>query len=310
MSNILITGGAGFIGSHLCTELLNENHNITVYDNLMKSKSYEIKDNIKFIQADILDTEELDKAMKDIDYVFHMAAVSINYSIAHPKESLDINLIGSDNVFRLALKNKVKRVIFSSSASVYGNPKRLPMKETDRLNPVTPYCIAKQASEVLLKFYGTQGLRYNILRYFNVYGLGQKVNAYYTAVIILFIKRILSKQPPIIQGDGKQSMDFINVRDVVKANILAMKTDIIDETFNIGSGRTTSITKLAHMLVKIMRTPVEPVFEIRDVIVKQRRADIKKAKKLLRFKPIITLRNGLTELVADISLNPTKYEDD
>ncbi|MBN2421477.1 SDR family NAD(P)-dependent oxidoreductase [Candidatus Woesearchaeota archaeon] len=312
MSKILITGGAGFIGSHLVRELAKEGHDIVVLDNLFRSKIDSIKElidagEVKFIEEDIRNEEAVDKAMDGVDYVFHMAAVCINYSIKNPKESTEINLNGSDNVFRCALKHNVKRVIFSSSASVYGDPKVLPMKEDGPISPVTPYCIAKLAGEHLLKFYGRSGLKYNILRYFNVYGLGQTADAYYTSVIINFIKKILKKEAPIIDGEGKQSMDFVNVKDVVQANILAMKTDIDGETFNVGTGISTTIADLAAVLIKSLGVNVTPQFNKREVIVHERRADISKIQNELGFKVTVKADDGLSEVAKDIAQNPEKY---
>ncbi|HIH39489.1 TPA: SDR family NAD(P)-dependent oxidoreductase [Candidatus Woesearchaeota archaeon] len=311
MSNVLITGGSGFIGSHLTRELVKMGNNVTVFDNLFRSDNNSLKDlieskKIKFIKGDVRDEQAVDSAVKGMDYVFHLAAVCINYSVKFPKESLEINLMGSENVFRAALKRKVKRIIFSSSASVYGDPKVLPMKEDSELKPVTPYCLAKLASEHLLKFYGRSGLNYNILRYFNVYGVGQKADAYYTSVISLFIKRILSSQAPVIDGEGKQSMDFVNVKDIVQANVLAMNSETESEIYNVGTGISTTIADLADILIKSLKVDVKPEFNKRDVIVSERRADISKIQKI-GFKVTVSASDGLSEVAKDIAENLEKY---
>lgn len=312
MSRILVTGGTGFIGSLLARELVKEGHKVVILDNLFRSTTESIKDLIssgksEFINADVRDEAAVDKAMNGIDYVFHLAAVCINYSMKFPKESMEINLIGSDNVFKAALKHNVKRIIFSSSASVYGDPKILPMPENSELNPVTPYCLAKLASENLLKFYARSGLKYNILRYFNVYGIGQKPDAYYTSVISLFIKRILNNERPVIAGDGKQSMDFVNVNDVVQANMLAMKSNVENEIFNVGTGVSTTIKDLAEILIKSLNADVTPEFDGRKVIVNERRADISKIQKMLWFKVGIIAKDGLALVAKDIAEHPERY---
>lgn len=312
MSNILVTGGTGFIGSHLVKELVKQGHQIIIIDNLFRSTTQPLQhlidsNQLKFIEGDIRNEALVDQAMDGVDYVFHLAAVCINYSSQYPKESLDINLIGSDNIFRSALKHQVKRVIFSSSASVYGDPETLPMKEDGPLNPVTPYCAAKLACEHLLNFYSKSGLKFNALRYFNVYGLGQTADAYYTSVIIAFIKKILNNEAPIIAGDGKQSMDFINVKDVVQANLLAMNSEVENEIFNVGTNTSTTIAELANILIKSLNKDVQPQFDGRSVIVKQRRADITKIKNLLNFEITINADEGLTEVAKDIAQHPEKY---
>jgi len=308
---ILITGGTGFIGSHLVRELVKQGYNVKVLDNLFRSNTEAIKDliesgKVEFIEGDVRDETVVDKAVEGCSYVFHEAAVCINYSQKYPKESLEINLIGSDNVFRAALKHKVKRVVFASSASVYGDPKVLPMKEDVELNPITPYCRAKLGCEQLLKFYSRQGLEYNALRYFNVYGVGQSADAYYTSVIIAFIKRILKGEAPVIQGNGEQSMDFVNVKDIVQANLLVMKSEVKNEVFNVGSSESTTIKQLAEILIKSLGKDLTPQFDNRPTLVKQRRADINKIQKL-GYKVTVKVNEGLSEAAKDIAKNPEKY---
>src|SRR3989344_2654959 len=200
ITKVLVIGGAGFIGSQIVDELIKRGYAVRVLDNLERGKydrlsAYVKESKIEFIKGDIRKKEDVDKSMLNIDYVFHEAADCINRSVRFPKESIDVNIKGSINVFESAVAHKVKKIIFASSASVYGDPKKLPMNEDDELNPITPYCISKLACERLLMFYSNHGLKYNILRYFNVYGPRQNTDAYYTSVIALFTKRILSKQP-------------------------------------------------------------------------------------------------------------------
>lgn len=297
MPKILVTGGAGFIGSHLVRELVKRKHKVRVLDNLMTGDVSNISDlDVEFVEGDVRNMKDVDRAMKNVDYVFHLAAVCINYSIRHPRKSIDINLVGSNNVFLSALRNKVKRLIFASSASVYGDPKKLPMKEDDRLNPITPYCISKVDSERLLRFYSSYGLKYNILRYFNVYGPGQRVDAYYTSVIMLFAKRLINNKSPIIRGDGSQTMDFVHVKDVVQANILAMKSKQHNDVFNVGTGIQTTIKELANIIVNALNSKVKPQCDGKKTLVQRRQADISKIKKI-GYKVAVKPEQGIKEIV-------------
>jgi UDP-glucose 4-epimerase len=309
---ILITGGAGFIGSHLVEKLVSKNYHVKVIDILSRGTLEYIRplieqEKVEFIDGDIRYRDAVDKAMKDVDYVYHEAATNINRSQAYPEESFDVNFRGSQVVFKSALDHNVKKVLFASSASVYGQPKILPMSENHDLNPITPYCVSKLASEYLLKFYTRYDLKYIIFRYFNVYGLRQHTDAYYTSVIIKFIKRLLRGDPPILTGDGEQSMDFVNVKDVIRANIMGMESDIENEIFNVGTGKATSIKELAYLLIKLVGKDIEPTFIPRDVLVTERRADVEKAEKLLGFKAKCDLMTGLSELVEDIKNHPEMY---
>jgi len=309
---VLVTGGAGFIGSHLVEELVARGYNVRVLDVLSRGNLDYIQpliDNgkVEFIDGDIRYNDVVAKSMKDVDYVFHEAATNINRSQAYPEESFDVNFRGSHVVFKSALDHNVKKVMFASSASVYGQPKTLPISENHELNPITPYCVSKLASEHLLKFFARSGLKFVTFRYFNVYGLRQHTDAYYTSVIILFLKSLLNDKPPLVMGNGEQSMDFVNVKDVVRANIMGMESDVENEILNIGSGKSTTIKNLAYMLTDIMGKDVKPKFKPRDVIVTERRADIRKAKDLLGFEPEIGLRAGMREVAEDIKKHPERY---
>jgi UDP-glucose 4-epimerase len=309
---VLVTGGAGFIGSHLVEELVARGYKVRVLDVLSRGNLEYIqplidKGKVEFIDGDIRYNDVVAKSMKDVDYVFHEAATNINRSQAYPEESFDVNFRGSHVVFKSALDHNVKKVMFASSASVYGQPKTLPISENHELNPITPYCVSKLASEHLLKFFVRSGLKFLTFRYFNVYGLRQHTDAYYTSVIILFLKRLLNDKPPLVIGNGEQSMDFINVKDVVRANIMGMESDVENEILNIGSGKSTTIRNLAYMLTDIMGKDVKPKFKPRDVIVTERRADIRKAKDLLGFEPEIGLREGMREVAEDIKKHPERY---
>ena len=224
--------------------------------------------------------------------------MSINKSQADPYESMDINMIGNHNVFAAAADHGVDRLVYASSASVYGDPERLPMHEDDKLLPLTPYCIAKRAGEDLLGYYERRaGLSWIALRFFNVYGPGQKTTAYYTSVINHFVNRLKNGEPPVIDGKGEQSMDFIHVHDIARSVVLALESEQSNVPVNIGTGIDTSIADLARILIDAVGADVEPQFNPRDVLVSRRAADITRAKEVLGFEPTIDVRTGMTELI-------------
>jgi len=312
MTLALITGGAGFIGSHLAEELVRMGIKVRVFDNLMKGKLKSIQPLIKdgrieFYEGDIRSADAVNNAMKGVDYVFHMAGVHINQSLRSMDECIDINIKGSHNVFRAALENNVKRVIFSSSSSAYGDPEKLPMAETDHPKPAEPYGAAKLMCEQMLHALAKKGLKYNALRYFNVYGSRQAAHAYYTTVITHFINRILKKEAPVIDGKGTQSMDFTHVSDVVKANILAMESDAVNEVFNVGTGVSTTVAQLADILIEAIGADVKPIFKDREVVVTRRQADMAKAEKLLGFRAEVDVKTGLTQVAREIAEHPEEY---
>lgn len=246
--------------------------------------------------------------LKGARYVFHEAAVCINYSQQNPEESIETNVNGSFNVFKAAAETGVEKLVFASSASVYGNPLYLPMDENHPLNPITPYCVSKIAGEYFLRIFGPKGLKYNILRYFNVYGPRQSVDAFYTSVIINFMKEVQENRAPMICGDGSQSMDFVNVHDLVEANILAAHSDVSGEVFNVGSGTSTTVKELAETIIKLFNKNLKPIYQKETkVIVRRRQAKISKIKRLLKFEPKVELGDGLREIAKDITAHPDYY---
>jgi UDP-glucose 4-epimerase len=301
---VFITGGAGFIGLHVIPLLLEKDYRIRIFDTMARGDRARVDElvatgEVELVEQDVRYGGAVHNAMRGCSHVIHFATVSINKSIADPYESIDINMVGNNNVFAAAADHGVKRLVFASSASVYGDPKKLPMHEGDELTPLTPYCISKRAGEDLLGFYQrTKGLSWNALRFFNVYGPGQKIEAYYTSVINTFIQRIRSGQAPIIDGKGDQSMDFIHVSDLARSVVAAMESSQANLPINIGTGIETSIAQLAKILISALGSDVEPVFAPREVLVSRRAADITRAQEILGWQPVVTVEQGMTELVS------------
>jgi UDP-glucose 4-epimerase len=255
---------------------------------------------VELIEQDIRHGGAVQRAMTGCDAVVHLAADSINKSEADPYDSVDINVVGSNNVFKAAADLGVRRVVFASSASVYGDPDTLPMTEDSPLRPLTPYCIGKATGERLLDYYGRRSsLTWIALRFFNVYGPGQKVTAYYTSVINHFVNRLRTGQPPIIDGKGEQSMDFVHVHDIARSVVMSLDADPAKANLaiNIGTGIDTTVTELARMLIAAVGLDVEPQFNPRDVLVSRRAAHIARAQEVLGWEPTIDLVTGMKELV-------------
>jgi UDP-glucose 4-epimerase len=300
---VFFTGGAGFIGMHVVPMLLDRGYNVRIFDNMFRGDRDEVAKltatgRVELIDQDVRYGGAVHQAMKGCESVIHFAAVSINKSQADPYESIDINMVGNHNVFAAAADHGVRRLVFASSASVYGDPEKIPMHEDDTLHPLTPYCISKRAGEDLLGFYQRRaGLSWLALRFFNVYGEGQKTTAYYTSVINHFVNRLQRGEPPVIDGKGEQSMDFIHVHDIARATVLALESERDNLPVNIGTGIDTSIATLARILIDAVGVDVQPQFNPRDVLVSRRAADTTRAREVLGFEPTITVEEGMTNLV-------------
>lgn len=301
--NVLVIGGAGFIGLHVVSQLLDDGWNVRIFDNMVRGDRDRATELVKTGRVDVVDQDirngvSIMEAMRGYDYVIHLAADSINKSVADPATSFDINVVGTHNVVSAAAALGVKRVVYASSASVYGDPEKLPMHEDDRLNPLTPYCIGKRTGEDILGYYQRRsGLSWIALRFFNVYGEGQKTTAYYTSVINHFVNRLKNGEAPVIDGEGKQSMDFIHVTDIARAVVLALTAEEADQAINVGTGIDTSVAELARILIDAVGVDVEPVFNPRDVLVSRRAADVERAQRVLGFVASVDVRSGMTRLV-------------
>ncbi len=305
MPTYLVTGGCGFIGSHIAEALVEQEQTVIIYDDL--SSGYErniagFRDKIAFIEADIRDVRALTDAMQGVDYVFHEAAmVSVFDSVERPVDNHDINITGTLNVLVAARECGVKRVVIASSAAVYGDDPALPKTEEMIPCPESPYALAKIVNEHYMRvFANLYGLETVVLRYFNVYGPRQDPGSMYSGVIAKFSDDILAGRNPTVFGDGLQTRDFIFVRDVVEANFLAMNNRDLGkgEVFNIATGRRTSLLDLLNVLKDLVGKNVNPqIKDARRGDVRHSVADITRAQRELGFTPRYGLREGLGELL-------------
>ncbi|WP_197901545.1 NAD-dependent epimerase/dehydratase family protein [Rhodocytophaga rosea] len=305
-AKIFITGGAGFIGSYVVEELLAyKPARIIILDNLIRGslenmQAFINNPVIEFVEGDIRDRELLEKCVAGADYVFHMAALRINSCAANPRDGFEVMLQSTFELAELCLKHKVKKVIYSSSASVYGLAQHFPTPETD--NPYdnqTFYGGAKLWGEQLFRSYKFMfGLDYVALRYFNVYGARMDTDGKYTEVMIKWLDCIRDGKAPLIYGDGSTTMDFVYVRDVAKANVAALLAEVTDEAFNVGNCEETSLKQLLHTLLKVNNSTLAPEYREANSVnpVSRRLADNTKAKNFLAFQPSISLEEGLYEL--------------
>ena len=306
-SRILITGGAGLIGSHITDQLIKEGvKEIVIYDNFVRGRRENLawalaNGPVTIFEGDIRDRSTLEKAMEGIDLVFHQAAIRITQCALEPRLALEVLADGTFNVAETAVKAKVKKVVAASSASVYGMAERFPTLETHHpYNNRTLYGAAKAFNEGIFRsFHEMYGLEYVMLRYFNVYGPRMDATGAYTEVFIRWMDRIASGKPPLVLGDGWQTMDFVYAEDVARANLLAAKAPISDEVINIASGVETSLTDLALTLLKVMDSDLRPEYgpERKVNPVPRRLADTTKARKMLGFESQVSLSEGLRHLV-------------
>ena len=298
---ILVTGGAGFIGSHIAEYLVQRGDDVTVLDNLItgsKENLTKISDKINFVNGDIRDHKLLEKLVSDTTGVFHEAALaSVQQSFSMKDEYIDVNVTGTENIFKLAKEYGFK-IVYASSSSVYGNPKKIPVKEDDERKPINPYAKTKLDGEDLAKKYSEIGVKVIGLRYFNVFGKRQSKE--YAGVIKLFLQRIQQKKSPKINGDGLQTRDFVHIDDVVKANVLAMDSDINHRFFNVGSGLPTSVLDLANLIIEVSGLPLEPIHgpELSGDV-KATQSDIKLIRKLLNWEPKTKLDVWLTKIISN-----------
>jgi nucleoside-diphosphate-sugar epimerase len=306
---ILVTGGAGFIGSHIVDKLLSYDFEVTIIDNLSSGNleninNYKEKPNLKFIKGDIRDLNLVKEITKDKDAVFHEAALaSVTLSVENPILTNDINVSGTLNLLKASVDHRVKRFIFASSAAIYGETPSPQKREDLTSTPTNPYGVSKLAAENYVKvFHKVYGLETVSLRYFNVYGPRQRfdIQSAYGGVITIFTNRLLRNLPPIIYGDGEQTRDFVYVEDVVQANMLALKSkNCVGEVFNVGTGTTVSVNQVANTLKEILkRNDLRNIYaDPQPADVRHGYADISKAKKILGYDPKFSFNEGISKLV-------------
>ena len=296
----IVTGGAGFIGNNIVKKLVARGDDITVIDNLNTGKEENLKsviDKITFLKDSILNRELLEKQSQNIDGIFHQAALaSVQDSFSKPDEYHDVNVNGTENILKLAKKNDF-RVVYASSSSVYGSPERIPIKESDKKNPINPYAETKLKQDQLAIKYSEMGVKVIGLRYFNVFGKGQSKE--YAGVLKLFLERIRDKLPPKINGDGTQFRDFVYVEDVADANIMSMDSDINHGFYNVGTNTSITILDLAKTIIKSSGLDIQPIFgpalkgDVQRTI-----ANIDLIKEEIGWEPTILLEKWIEEIIS------------
>jgi len=305
-ARFLVTGGAGFVGSTIVDQLLAAGAaEVRVIDNFIRGTWANVAEaqksgRVHVTDGDIRDTALVSSLIEGVDYVFHQAALRITRCAEFPREGVEVLIGGTLNVLEACVKHKVKKIVAASSASVYGNPSYLPIDEAHPFNNRTLYGAGKIANEQILRAFCTMyGLPYVAFRYFNVYGPRMDLTGVYTEVLIRWLDAIEAGTPPQIFGDGSQSMDFVFIEDVARANLVALESDVSDEAFNVGTGVQTSLRQLCETLLQLTNSPLKPVFreqrKLGDADV--RRACTEKAARMLGFRTQVTLEEGLKRLI-------------
>lgn len=308
MSNFLIAGGAGFIGSHIAETLVKEGHYVRVLDNFYSGKEENLefakdlgKDKFELIRGDIRDKEACDKACEGIDYISLQAALrSVPQSMKNPADYNDVNINGVLYMLQAASKNNIKRLVFASSSSIYGDTDQFPQVETHTPKLISPYALSKLAGEYYCKIFSEFfNVETACLRYFNVYGPKQSLDDEYAVVIPKFIHSILHDEQPPIFGTGEQSRDFTYIENVVSANILAMTTPgIKHEVFNVANGKDTTVLSIVETLNKIIGKDIKPnLLPVRAGDVLKTHANISKIQEKLNYKPLVNFEDGLRKTV-------------
>ncbi|MBI4717356.1 MAG: SDR family oxidoreductase [Planctomycetes bacterium] len=304
MANVLVTGGAGFIGSHLVTRLVEAGHRVRVLDDLSSGKRSNlahVDGRFEFLQGDLRSEVDCSAACRDVEFILHEAAIpSVPKSVEHPQASHDVNVNGTFNLLRTAAACKVRRVIYAASSSAYGDTRESPKHEGIRPEPLSPYAVQKLLGEHYLRaFYECYGLESLSLRYFNVFGARQDPMSQYAAAIPAFVTAILGDEPPVVYGDGEQTRDFTYIDNVVEANLLAMKApQTRGESVNIACGGAISVNEVIAAINRVLGRNVRPKYvPARAGDVKHSCADIRLAGRLLGFQPVVAFEDGLRRAI-------------
>jgi len=306
---VLVTGGSGFIGSFVVSELLKEDvSEVVIFDNFSRGNIEYLENQLKdarcsLVQGDLREIDVLNTAMSECDYVIHLAAMWLLHCKDFPRTAFDVNIQGTFNVLEACVNNNIERLVYSSSASVYGDAIKVPMTEDHPFNNRNFYGASKIACEAMCRaFYDRNGLNYVGLRYMNVYGPHQDQTAAYTGVVPIMLNKIDENEAPVINGDGTQAYDFIYVEDVARANVLALKASSTDEFYNVGSGIQTSIADLCQLILSLKKSDLEVKYNPYSEddarrLVQNRIGCPKKASQELGFDYTYSLKDGLQKLI-------------
>jgi UDP-glucose 4-epimerase len=305
-ARVLVIGGAGFVGSHIVDQLLDEPvAKIVVLDNFVRGTWTNLENaakdgRVEIVEGSVTDLDPLRSLMREADYVFHLAALWLHECVHEPRSAIDVNVVGTWNVIEAALECGIKRVVYSSSASVYGDALESPMTEEHPFNNRTLYGATKIAGEQFFRALNEQhGLDYVGLRYMNIYGPRMDYKGTYVSVIMKVLDKIEAGEAPVIYGDGSQAYDFVHIADVARANVLALKSDASDEFFNIGMGVRTTINELIGKLLKLTGSNLEPEYRPEEQsFVTERVGSTEKAERLLGFRANVPLEEGLASVIA------------
>lgn len=300
--SVLVTGGAGFIGSHL-SERLAENNEVTVIDSLRTGQKENVPSDVEFVEGDITDRELVERTLPGHDVVVHMAAlVGVQRTLNHPVEVLETNIEGTRTLLQVASEHEIDRFLLASTSEVYGDGINVPYQENNRSSPKTDYAVAKLADERFVRAYAEEyDFNYTTIRYFNVYGPGQDSSSY-GYVVPIFIRQALAGDTLEVHGDGEQTRDFTYIDDAVRATVAALSEAGRNETFNVGSNIETTISELAEMITDVVGAgEVKYIDHPRPYTVKRRLADISKSQATLGYEPMYSLRDGIEELAGALS---------
>jgi UDP-glucose 4-epimerase len=305
-AKILVTGGAGLVGSHIVDELIKEGAEVTVFDSFIRGKLEHLDwarahGKVEIVEADLRDSSAMRQALVGVDYVFHQAASWLRLCQENPRLSLDVNIIGTFNLLEACVEAGVKKIVAASSSSVYGEGLYLPTDEAHPFNNDLFYGASKISNEQHYRaFYKKYGLDFVAFRYLNVYGPRQPYEAAYMDVIMHFLNRIDADQPPIVRGDGSATVDLVYVEDVARANVMAMKSSITNEFFNVASGTETTLKELAHLLIRLSgkQDRLEPEFQPMDSgLVARRWGSPDKAHEMLGFVTTTSVEDGMRRVI-------------